>query len=180
MVGQDAERVDIGRRADVLAVHLLRRHILRRAEAGARAGELGAVERAGDADWAVHAIAARSPAATELKRLAPEEISVSLFTAAEIYEGAFNSSNPQARLALYREFLRPYDSLNFTEPIALRFAQLRAFLRRRGQMIPDLDGVIAATALEYDLTVLTFNVRHLGRIPELRIYRASYATAEGE
>ena len=38
-------------------------------------------------------------------------------------------------------------------------------------MISDFDLVIAATALEYDLTVLTFNVRHLGRVPELRIYQ---------
>jgi tRNA(fMet)-specific endonuclease VapC len=52
----------------------------------------------------------------------------------------------------------------------LRFAELRAFLRRRGGLISDFDIIIAATALHYDLTVLTFNVRHFQRIPDLRIY----------
>jgi predicted nucleic acid-binding protein len=30
--------------------------------------------------------------------------------------------------------------------------------------------MVGATALHYDLTVLTYNVRHLERIPNLRIY----------
>jgi predicted nucleic acid-binding protein len=45
-------------------------------------------------------------------------------------------------------------------------------LRRRGLLISDLDIVLAATALQLDLTVLTYNSRHFERIPDLRIYRA--------
>jgi predicted nucleic acid-binding protein len=51
-----------------------------------------------------------------------------------------------------------------------RFAFIRADLRRRGQLIPDLELLIAATALHHDLTLLTRNVRHFDRIPELRRY----------
>ncbi len=51
-----------------------------------------------------------------------------------------------------------------------QFAVLRADLRRRGQLIPDLDLLIAATALSHDLALLTRNVRHFARIPGLRIY----------
>lgn len=52
-----------------------------------------------------------------------------------------------------------------------RFAGIRGDLRRRGQLIPDLDLLIAATALHHDLTLLTRNVRHFDRIPELRLYQ---------
>ena len=52
-----------------------------------------------------------------------------------------------------------------------RFAEIRALLRRRGEIISDFDIIIGATALHYDLTVLTFNLRHLQRIPELRVYQ---------
>jgi predicted nucleic acid-binding protein len=52
-----------------------------------------------------------------------------------------------------------------------RFASLRASLRRRGELIPDFDIVIAATALVYDLTLLTYNLRHFSRIPDLRIHQ---------
>jgi tRNA(fMet)-specific endonuclease VapC len=44
---------------------------------------------------------------------------------------------------------------------------VRAELSRRGQLAPDLDLLIAATAMHYDLTLLTRNVRHFARIPGL-------------
>lgn len=52
-----------------------------------------------------------------------------------------------------------------------RFAGLRFYLRRRGEVIPDFDILLGATALHYGLTVLTNNVRHLQRIPSLKLYR---------
>jgi predicted nucleic acid-binding protein len=51
-----------------------------------------------------------------------------------------------------------------------RFAEIRSFLRRRGELIADFDLLIGATALYYDLTVLTYNKRHFKRIPDLKIY----------
>jgi predicted nucleic acid-binding protein len=41
----------------------------------------------------------------------------------------------------------------------------------RGELIPDFDPLIGATALVHDLTVLTFNLRHFQRIPELKLYQ---------
>lgn len=52
-----------------------------------------------------------------------------------------------------------------------RFAETRASLRGRGQLIPDFDMLIASTALHHDLTILTFNLRHFQRIPDLEIYQ---------
>jgi predicted nucleic acid-binding protein len=49
-------------------------------------------------------------------------------------------------------------------------AEIRAYLRRQGQLIEDFDILIAATALHHDLTLLTFNVRHFQRVPDLQIY----------
>lgn len=68
-----------------------------------------------------------------------------------------------------RDFLGDYVILPITDSIAESFAQERAALRRQGQLIPDMDLLIAATALSRDLTLLTRNVRHFARIPPLRI-----------
>ena len=124
-----------------------------------------------DADWVIQALAGRSRALTILDRLAGERISISLVTVAEVYEGAFSSPNPQAHLARFRDFLRPFRVLNLDEPVVERFAETRAFLRRRGEIISDFDIMLAATALRHDLTVLTFNVRHYSRIPDLKLYQ---------
>ncbi len=52
-----------------------------------------------------------------------------------------------------------------------RFAEIRSLLRRQGEIISDFDILLGATALHYNLTVLTFNVRHLQRIPDLSLYQ---------
>jgi tRNA(fMet)-specific endonuclease VapC len=123
-----------------------------------------------DADWVIQALAGRSNAGTVLRRLADRRIAVSVLTVGEVLEGAFRSANPQAHIERLRRFLNPYHILRVTEPIIEQFAETRALLRRRGELIPDFDLIIGASALHYDLTVLTFNVRHFQRIPDLRIY----------
>jgi tRNA(fMet)-specific endonuclease VapC len=124
-----------------------------------------------DTDWIIRAITGQGFAGTTLRNLTPGQIAVSLFSVAELYEGAFNSPNPQGHLISIRHFLAPYHILAPNEPIAERFAELRVFLRRRGELIADFDTMIAATALHYDLTVLTFNLRHFQRIPDLKLYQ---------
>jgi predicted nucleic acid-binding protein len=53
-----------------------------------------------------------------------------------------------------------------------QFAAIRSHLQRRGELISDFDILIGATALAYDLTLLTSNKRHFTRIPDLRLYKA--------
>jgi predicted nucleic acid-binding protein len=126
-----------------------------------------------DADWAINALAAHAAASSTLNRLAPRGIAIAWLTVCEIYEGAFRSANPSEYLRRYREFLHPFRRLPVTDPIAERFAELRAFLRRRGQLISDFDTMLAATALEHDFTVLTYNVDDFKRIADLRLYQPS-------
>jgi predicted nucleic acid-binding protein len=126
-----------------------------------------------DADWIIEAARGRPSAAQALRRIAPGRISVSWLTVAEVYEGAYNSVNPDARIVLFRNFLSPFRFIGINDGIASQFAELRALLRRRGEMIAEFDVMVAATALHYDLTVLTFNVRHFRRIPDLKLYEAT-------
>lgn len=123
-----------------------------------------------DADWAMDAVAGRTEAKTVLERLiATEGVAISWVTVGELYDGAFGSADPQAELAVHRGFLQSFLILGLNGPIMERFAAIRADLRRRGQTIPDLDIIAAATALHYDLTVLTRD-DHFHRVPGLRLY----------
>jgi tRNA(fMet)-specific endonuclease VapC len=124
-----------------------------------------------DADWIIQAAAGEPVAAQTLRRLSPNQVSVCWFTVAEIYEGAFNSVNPSARIGLFRHFLSPFRFLSINDGIAEQFAEIRAFLRRRGELISEFDVMLGATARYYDLTVLTFNLRHFRRIPDLAVYQ---------
>jgi predicted nucleic acid-binding protein len=51
------------------------------------------------------------------------------------------------------------ECLPWDAAVGRRWAELVAGLRRKGQALPLLDSMIAATALEHDLVVVTRNVR---------------------
>jgi predicted nucleic acid-binding protein len=57
----------------------------------------------------------------------------------------------------------------------------RAALRQQGLLIPDMDLLIAATALEHDLTLVTRNQRHFVRLPGLQMQeQGSHPTPVGK
>jgi predicted nucleic acid-binding protein len=95
---------------------------------------------------------------------------VSIIAVAEVYEGAFNTVDPQRTLSGMRDFLADFAILPVNDKIIERFAQTRAMLRQQGQMIPDMDLLIASTAIVADLILITRNLRHFTRIPGLRLY----------
>jgi len=67
------------------------------------------------------------------------------------------------------EFLSGVVILGIDEEICRRFGQLRGSLRSAGKLVGDFDLLVAASALRHDLTLLTNNRRHFGRIEGLRI-----------
>ena len=123
-----------------------------------------------DADWLIDAMVGRARAQETLAHISDEGVAVRIIAVAEVYEGAFNTSDPQATLEGMREFLGDFSVLPVTDPIVERFARTRAMLRRHGQMITDMDLLIASTALDANLTLITRNLRHFTRIPDLQIY----------
>ena len=112
----------------------------------------------------------KKDAEEKIQRFDPDEIGISFVTVAEIYESAFHYANPQEHLQIFRSFLGNFQMLTLNLSIVEIFAEIRANLRRRGEIIPDLDMLIGATALHHNLTLLTFNTRHFKRIPHLQIY----------
>lgn len=118
-------------------------------------------------DWLVG-----RPDATELlARLSLDGLSVSLITFGEVYEGIYFGRDSRASERGFRRFLLEVDVLPLSRAIMQRFAQVRGDLRRRGQLIGDTDILIAATAIQHDLTLLTRNTRHFERIANLKLYQ---------
>lgn len=125
-----------------------------------------------NAGWAIQDPAGPASAVATLSRLARGRISMSWVTVAVICEPEFTTISPRAHLTAFRQFLSPYHILDLNAPIVERIFDLRAYLRRRGELISDFDILLGARALHDDLKVLTFTVRHLARIPGQRLYLA--------
>lgn len=126
-----------------------------------------------DTDWLIDALAGRPRALSALEDLAREGLAMSIVSLGEVYEGAFAFPDPQRHIEGLREFLSGFAILGLTDPIMEVFGRERCRLRAAGQLIPDMDLLIAATALHQGLTVLTRNVRHFERVEGLALYRAT-------
>jgi tRNA(fMet)-specific endonuclease VapC len=59
--------------------------------------------------------------------------------------------------------------INLSAPIVVKAAELYAGLHRTGKIIGDADILIAATALEHDLPIVTNNTSHFSRIKGLTV-----------
>lgn len=123
-----------------------------------------------DTDRVADYLNGRREAVDLLLTLAGEGITISLITYGEMYEGIYFGTDPRASEAGFRAFLRLADVLPLNRRIMQRFARIRGDLRRQGRIISDPDILIAATALHYDLTLVTRNVAHFQRVPGLTIY----------
>lgn len=95
---------------------------------------------------------------------------ISTITVAEIVYGACKSERPDFHLAnLQKILLAAVNVLTFDSKAAYVCGRLRARLEGEGTPLALADLEIAAIAIANDLTLISGNLRHFSRIPELRV-----------
>ena len=87
----------------------------------------------------------------------------------ELYEGIFRSKNKNAETTVLEFFSGLSKTYGLNQKIAKEFGYLRKNLKQRGEIIEDLDIMIAATCIVYGLTLVTLNKKHFLRIKGLDI-----------
>ena len=92
----------------------------------------------------------------------------SIITRFEILRG-IKVKNATKQLQFFNFFCRNNEIIELDDKIINRAADVYADLHKRGQLILDADILIAATALENNLAIVTNNERHFNRITGLRI-----------
>jgi predicted nucleic acid-binding protein len=98
-----------------------------------------------------------------------EEIALSFMSAAELFYGAEKSSQRKKNINLVEELLITVEIIHTNIDVLKRFGELKAALSQSGEILPDADIFIAATALMHCSMLVTGNVNHFRRIAELRI-----------
>ncbi len=121
-----------------------------------------------DTDVLIDAVNGQFEALAALGSLDPGRISLSAISVGELLEGFAGVPGRTRRQHEVESFLEPFRRYDVTFDIMRRFSQVRADLRARGLLIADFDIVIAATAIEHNLMLVTRNKRHFERIPNLR------------
>jgi predicted nucleic acid-binding protein len=94
---------------------------------------------------------------------------ISVITLAELYTWALRAKAPPQRLQGLLDMLNDMALLEVDLDVARKFGELRAALLDAGQPKPQLDLLIAATALVHDLTLVTHNTKDYATIPGLKL-----------
>lgn len=93
---------------------------------------------------------------------------LSVITCYEVYNGLYYK-NAKKKLKDFEAFKRKCIVLPLTLPIANNAANHYANLRKKGKTIQHTDALIAGTALEHDLQLVTNNTKHYQDINELEL-----------
>jgi tRNA(fMet)-specific endonuclease VapC len=106
-----------------------------------------------------------------LEQLAPEGIAISIVTYMEAFQGVEQSSELERAREKFHAFLAGVLILPLSFAVAERCARLRKTLKTQNKRVNSraLDLIIAATALEYDLTLVTENIKDFEDIPDITL-----------
>ncbi|NOY28075.1 MAG: type II toxin-antitoxin system VapC family toxin [Oligoflexia bacterium] len=91
----------------------------------------------------------------------------------ELFKGAYKTPSKQRFLRLIEDRVLPqFTVLPYDTEISRIYGRLRAELERAGTPVAEADLMIAATARRFGLEVVTGNLKHFSKIPDLQIERA--------
>lgn len=105
----------------------------------------------------------------KIKSIDDDKIFISSITVAELFYGAFNSSNTNNNLKVVTGLTQNINILNFDPKTGQEFGRIKAELKKSGKIINDSDLFIAATAITHQMTLVTNNENHFERIKNLPI-----------
>jgi tRNA(fMet)-specific endonuclease VapC len=94
---------------------------------------------------------------------------VSAVTLGELYTWALRKKASPQRLQSLLDLLNDLQVVEVTGAVAQKFGEVRAALLDSGQPVPEMDLLIACTALVHNLTVVTHNTQDYAKIPSLSL-----------
>lgn len=121
-----------------------------------------------DSDTCIYWLKGNERVRQRVTQVGPDSLSLTIITLAELKFGAYNSQRVKDNLENIDNFLRKVKVLPLNPNAADKFGAIKAYLRREGRIIEDLDILIAAITLSHGGILVTNNTDHFRRITELK------------
>ena len=105
-----------------------------------------------------------------LKKVPRRDQFTTTITIGEIYYGLMKVSDRAKLLKLFETVLLSRTTiLSFDLSAARKYGEIRSFLEKKGTPLAHADLQIASIALSMDMTLVTGNVKHFQRVPNLLV-----------
>lgn len=96
-------------------------------------------------------------------------LSTSSINVAELYFGAYLSENKEENINLVNKLLSKLVIYPFDIIDGKIYGEIRASLKRKGELINELDIFIASIAIEKDITLITRNIKHYEKVHKVQV-----------
>lgn len=106
--------------------------------------------------------------AEKIDHVGIENCYISEVSIIELTYGAFNSTKIDKHLGEVNQVESLFEVIPLYTAIKI-FAQEKVRLRKEGNLIPDFDLAIGSTSIANDMTLVTNNTKHLGRLKGIKI-----------
>jgi predicted nucleic acid-binding protein len=125
-----------------------------------------------DTDWVADYLQGKEAARQLIDPLIPQGVAISILTYSEICHGILGSYDPPRGKRVFRRLLTAVSVLGITRSVAEANAAIRLELDRQKKQYKHraLDLLIAATAVHYNLMLVTRNRKDFHDIPGLIIH----------
>lgn len=121
-----------------------------------------------DTDILIDFFKARYALNEKIRSVGLKNYCVSEISIAELYYGALKSSNIEKQLENVQKVQAHFQIIPISNSIE-RYGKERLRLEQMGQRLPDFDLLIAVTAVENSLTLVTSNQKHHQRVDGIQI-----------
>ena len=122
-----------------------------------------------DSDILIYFLKGKQEVVQRLSQIPINALYISRINYTELIYGAYNSTKINQNLKVIEPFLESFEILEFTKTSSLIFAKEKARLKKSGNIIADMDLMIASIAIENDCTLISNNIKHFDRVQNLKL-----------
>lgn len=122
-----------------------------------------------DTDILIYFLKKNEKVVESFSKINDKNIFTTIINYTELLFGAYNSLKVDQNLKKFKSFLKNINILDFDKSAAEHFARLKAKLKKEGNLIADMDLLIASICLAKEYVLVTNNTKHFSRIENLTI-----------
>jgi len=122
-----------------------------------------------DSDILIYFLKGKKEAIEILTSIPAQNLYTSRINYTELIYGAYNSARIDENLKIIEPFLDNFKILEYSKSSSLIFAKEKARLKKSGNIIADMDLMIASIAIDNDCILITNNKKHFQRIKNLSL-----------
>ena len=122
-----------------------------------------------DTDTLIYSLKGHEAVIQNLMAHQRDTLKISAISLMELYYGAYKSEKVAANLGKVRRIENAFPIVAVDFSVTETFGMIKSSLQSQGTPLDDSDLVIAASALAYNLTLVSNNEKHFSRVDGLKL-----------